>query len=70
MYASPPWFCDGCRRQNGGTRYQCQHCQGANTYDLCDQCIGRASSIHPNHSFRLIEENFIPLPGGVYKSFH
>jgi hypothetical protein len=58
-----PWYCDGCGRQNGVTRYQCQHCRGFNTYDLCDQCIARANIIHPNHSFQLVQAagNTIPV---------
>ncbi|CAF1183408.1 unnamed protein product [Adineta ricciae] len=51
-----PWFCDGCGRTNGITRYQCQHCRGFNTYDLCDQCILRASTIHPYHRFALVQQ--------------
>ena len=56
MPAAAPWLCDNCGRANGVTRYQCQQCRGYNTYDLCDQCILRASTIHPHHSFRLVQQ--------------
>ncbi|CAF1411904.1 unnamed protein product [Adineta steineri] len=52
MYAAP-WYCDNCRRVNGITRYQCQHCRGVN---LCDQCIARAHITHPNHTFQLVQQ--------------
>ncbi|CAF1558463.1 unnamed protein product, partial [Adineta ricciae] len=41
--------------QNGMIRYQCQHCRGANTYDLCEQCILHASTIQPYHRFQLVQ---------------
>ncbi|CAF0935612.1 unnamed protein product [Adineta ricciae] len=55
MLIGMPWFCDSCGRQNGVTRYQCQHCRGNNTYDLCDQCIVNAPIIHPYHAFKLVQ---------------
>jgi hypothetical protein len=57
-----PWYCDGCGRTNGNTRYQCQQCRGFNTYDLCDQCILRAGAIHPNHSFQLVQQTGYTVP--------
>ena len=62
MYYAAPWYCDGCGRANGNTRYQCQQCRGFNTYDLCDQCISRASAIHPNHSFQLVQQTGYTMP--------
>ncbi|UJR17147.1 hypothetical protein I4U23_004043 [Adineta vaga] len=56
MVLIAPWYCDGCGRTNGLTRYQCQHCRGFNTYDLCDQCILHASTLHPYHTFQLVQQ--------------
>ncbi|CAM4783493.1 unnamed protein product [Rotaria magnacalcarata] len=57
-----PWFCDGCGRSNSSIRYQCQQCRGYNTYDLCDQCIGNASMIHPNHTFLQVSQPVVGIP--------
>jgi hypothetical protein len=62
MYNAAPWYCDGCGQLNGNIRYQCQQCRGFNTYDLCDQCIYRASAIHPNHSFQLVQQPEYIMP--------
>jgi hypothetical protein len=66
-----PWYCDGCGRQNGNTRFQCQQCRGFNTYDLCDQCILRASVIHPNHSFQLVQQTgySVPMSNWMWSSY-
>lgn len=51
------WRCDGCGRQNGRSRYMCQQCRGYNTYDLCEQCIGRVNVLHPSHTFQLVSQS-------------
>ncbi|CAF3060882.1 unnamed protein product [Rotaria sp. Silwood2] len=61
-FPPPPsnsWTCDSCRRLNAATRYQCKACYGYNTYDLCEECIGQSTLIHPGHTFRLIQSSDI-----------
>ncbi|CAF4072611.1 unnamed protein product [Rotaria sp. Silwood1] len=52
----PPnqWWCNACRRLNARPRYQCQVCRMGDTFDLCDQCVGKASMLHPGHTFSVV----------------
>lgn len=53
--AGANWYCNNCRRVNPGRRYQCIHCRGFDTYDLCEFCVQQAPMIHPAHQFRLVQ---------------
>jgi Zinc finger, ZZ type len=40
-----------------GARYKCFQCRD---YDLCASCHGKASTVHPEHSFAVLYENVRP----------
>ncbi len=61
-----PWYCDNCGKQNGSIRYQCQQCRGFNSFDLCDQCIPAAETIHPHGRFQLVHQGGYSMPVSNY----
>ncbi|KIJ54281.1 hypothetical protein M422DRAFT_25208 [Sphaerobolus stellatus SS14] len=49
----PHIVCDGCRKPVAGNRFKCLNCPD---FDLCDNCIGSASTGHSaNHHFLKLE---------------
>jgi len=50
-----PANCDNCHTQIVGDRYKCNDCLD---YDLCINCIGFSSGIHPGHTFTTLQRSY------------
>lgn len=62
QYAS----CDGCNKAMFWTRHHCQDCPD---FDYCDNCVQRASTIHPTHTFTKIHIKTSPETAKLEQQF-